>query len=134
MQDGTVQDGTNNGNSSFPPPAKRVKFGSVIPPTETTGSGNKLLDELNCYLSERQWVPSKEDDGPVDYWKINQDRFPTLSKIIPPILTMSASSGDIERMFSTATGILSAKRNGLKPDFFETLLFIKRNSHLVPLV
>ena len=105
----------------------------MIPPAESTGNEDKIIEELKTYLSERQWAPTKDEDGPIVYWKVNKDRFENLCKIVPAVLSMSASSGDIERMFSTATDILTSKRNGLKPAFFETLLFVKRNAHLVPL-
>ncbi len=70
------------------------------------------------------------------YWIVKLARIENLSKIVQEFLSMSASSGDIERMFSTATDILTAKRNGLKHSLLvllESLLFIKQNAHLVPL-
>ena len=91
------------------------------------------MEELNAYLSERPWTPTKDEDTPVVYCKINKDRFECLVKIVPDVLGMSASSGQIERMFSTATDILSAKRNRLSTRFLKTLIFIKRNAHHVPL-
>ena len=60
----------------------------------------------------------KDEDVPVIYWKVNKDRFKCLLKIVPDVLGISASSGQTERMFSTATDILTAKRNSLNPNFY----------------
>ena len=45
------------------------------------------------------------------------------------VFCVSASSGSIERVFSTATDILYAKRKRMKPDLFQSLMFIKRNAN-----
>jgi hypothetical protein len=41
---------------------------------------------------------------------------------------VSASSGSVERVFSSATDILHAKRSRTKADLFQMLMFIKRNA------
>ncbi|KZR99844.1 Uncharacterized protein APZ42_004139, partial [Daphnia magna] len=46
------------------------------------------------------------------------------------IFAVSASSGSIERVFSTAADILHAKRSRMKADLFQMLMFIKRNSNI----
>ena len=60
-----------------------------------------------------------EEDEPLHYWKSNSHCFKLLCKIVKLVIGIIASSGDIEHMFSTASDILSAKRNHLKPDFFK---------------
>jgi hypothetical protein len=44
-----------------------------------------------------------------------------------------ASSANIERAFSTAVDIKSAKRNKIKAALFQMLLFIKKNFYLLSL-
>lgn len=67
---------------------------------------------------------------PLEFWKNAAIRFPLLSEIGRDAVGVAASSGSIERSFSTATDILSAKRNRMKPDLFARLMFIKCNSKL----
>ena len=67
---------------------------------------------------------------PLLYWKINQQRFPILAAIARDLFGIPASSGSIERVFSTASDIMSAKRNRTKADLLEKILFIKRNYKL----
>lgn len=62
---------------------------------------------------------------PLKYWHSNATRFPVLSGIGRDAVSVAASSGSIERCFSTASDILSAKRNRTKPDLFANLMLIK---------
>ncbi|KAK4003715.1 hypothetical protein OUZ56_005470 [Daphnia magna] len=47
---------------------------------------------------------------------------PLLSRVTSDSLSVAASSGSIECSFSTATDILTAKRNRTKPDLFGNLI------------
>lgn len=94
-----------------------------------------MIDELEMYLAEESivHVVKEKERKPklfhsLEYWKTKADKCPLLSKHATIELGAPASSGNTGRVFSTATDILSAKRNRLKPDMFESLLFIKRNS------
>jgi hypothetical protein len=69
---------------------------------------------------------------PLEFWKANSSRFPILSQIARDAVSVAASSGSIERVFSTASDIMSAKRNGIKPDLFDNLMFIKCNASHAP--
>ena len=78
---------------------------------------SKVLDEFECYINE-PLVVDKEGNfdiyfSPAEYWKINSHRFPSLSPIARDILGVPSSSANIERLFSTAVDILSAKRNAV---------------------
>ncbi|KZS00055.1 Uncharacterized protein APZ42_003813, partial [Daphnia magna] len=68
-----------------------------------------------------------QDVRPLEFWRLNSHRFPVLSPIAREIFGIPASSGSVEQVFSTATDILSAKRNRIKPCLFQSLLFIKKN-------
>ena len=65
------------------------------------------------------------------YWSQNAHRFPYLSCVARDIYGCPASSASIERVFSTASDILTAKRMQTKADLFEKLLFLKHNSKLI---
>lgn len=102
----------------------------------------KILKEFDDYIQERcvpmesPSDPSNPDEDlhatkPLEYWKVNaQLRFQLLSGVARDCLAAAASSGSVERCFSTATDILSAKRAGMKPDLFSDFMFIKCNSRL----
>ena len=91
----------------------------------------------------RRWIPTftnalsstigpyKGLYHPLHYWKENQHRFPWFSKLAIDVLGVPASTGSVERAFSVATHILSAKRLKMKADLFEALMLIKCNKHLV---
>lgn len=64
---------------------------------------------------------------PLKFWKDNRHRFPYLSMIARDIFGIPASSGSIERVFSTAIDVLSIKRCNMKVDLFNFNVFIKRN-------
>ena len=64
------------------------------------------------------------------YWKDNSKRFQILSCVARDALVLPASSGSIERCFSTATHILTAKLAGMKEDLFANIMLIKCNERL----
>ncbi len=53
------------------------------------------------------------------------------SVIAKDIFCISASSGNIERIFSTANEISSGKRNRTKCDLLENFVFINRNRRIL---
>ena len=69
-----------------------------------------------------------EKTKPLQFWKANSRRFPFLSIVSRDSLAVPASSGWIERAYSTGSDILSAKRNWTKPDLFSNLMLIKCNA------
>ncbi|KZR96742.1 Uncharacterized protein APZ42_008746, partial [Daphnia magna] len=100
-------------------------YSTVIEPRRSSSVGSsKALEELEIYLNEPT-LPM-EDVRPLEFWRLNSHRFPVLSPIARDIFGIPASSGSVERVFSTATDILSAKRNRIKPCLFQSLLFIKK--------
>ena len=66
----------------------------------------------------------------IGYWKKNVGRFPVLASISKELFSVHASSGSVERVFSTATDIMHGKRNRMKPDLLEMRVFIKQNSNV----
>lgn len=63
--------------------------------------------ELDIYLEEQK-APSHIQ--PLEFWKINNGRFPILSRIAKIILAIPATSAGIERVFSIAGNIAAARR------------------------
>ncbi|KAK4023574.1 hypothetical protein OUZ56_008975 [Daphnia magna] len=140
-----IQEGTA-GRAMNSPPSKRqtltrALFSTVIQKRAQSASASKVLDEFELYLSEPVYQSSGPDSldndcpsdlrfSPLGYWKVNAHRFPLLALIARELFGVPASGGEIERVFSTATDIATAKRNRIKPPLFAKMLFIKRNMKL----
>ena len=95
------------------------------------------MKELDIYMKEPYVENAIDGDfdfaySPCEFWKHNQNRFPNLAPIARDILGVPSSSARIEKIFSTATDIMSSKRNGIKPDMLEMLIFVNRNSNNSP--
>ena len=102
---------------------------------------SKVLDEFHLYSCEpvcsfyERENPSDDKSkmvrvGALSYWKKNAGRFPILASISKELFSVPASSGSVERVFSTATDIMHGKRNRMKPDLLEMRVFIKQNSNV----
>jgi hypothetical protein len=101
----------------------------------------KLLEEFDIYLKEpivdmeflvNPMNPNSDffTTKPLEYWKSNQCRFRILSEIGRDVVSVAASSGSVERAFSVASDILTAKRSAMKPDLFANLMLVKCNAGL----
>ena len=87
---------------------------------EDDGTGTVELtieDELNAYLKGK-----KVEVNPLSFWKDNEHRYPTLSKLAEHYLAVPASSASIERLFSVAGCIARARRSRLSVKTVEMLL------------
>ena len=71
------------------------------------------------------------DQDPLKWWDVNKGQFPILAQLARKYLSIQATSGASERVFSDAGLIMSAKRTSMKEDLFEALIFLKRNGNLV---
>lgn len=93
----------------------------VVALSPSTVSGTA---ELEAYLGE---APLARRDEPLTYWKVNKSRFPTLAKMARRYLSAPCSSVESERLFSSASNVVTDARNRLTPEHAEMLLFIKKN-------
>jgi hAT family C-terminal dimerisation region len=85
-------------------------------------------NEIERYLVMAQ---IQSDQDPLKWWDVNKVQFPILAQLARKYLSIQASSGASERVFSDAGLIMSAKRTRMKEDLFEALIFLKRNCDLV---
>jgi hypothetical protein len=84
-------------------------------------------DEVSDYLA----IPQIQFNGcPLEWWKMNERKFPILSNLAKKYLCIPATSTPSERLFSDAGNIMTIKRTQLLPSTFEHLLFLKRNWNL----
>ena len=61
------------------------------------------------------------------FWKINETKYPLLTKIAKKYLTCPISSFASEREFEVASDISGGERIKLLPENIEMLLFLKYN-------
>ena len=71
-----------------------------------------------------QSVPEETNDNadPLDFWKTHRGSYPILSKLARQYLGIPATSVPVERLFSQAGELISAKRNSLQPENANILL------------
>ena len=84
--------------------------------------------ELNSFLSE-PCVPRHID--PMQWWRTNMSRFPTLCCTAKRYLSAPPTSVPSERLFSTAGDTFSDTRSCLHADNMERLIFLKANVSLM---
>ncbi|KAK4007194.1 hypothetical protein OUZ56_012354 [Daphnia magna] len=88
----------------------RSLYSMVIEPRRLSSvDSSKAFEELKIYLNYPT-LPMEEIRS-LEFWRLNSHRFPVLSPIARDIFGIPASSGSVERVYSTATDILSAKQN-----------------------
>lgn len=86
-------------------------------------------DDLEKYLNDE--VRLSEDNEPLDYWRDNELKYPTLSALASDLLVIPASSAPVERTFSTAGQISSGKRNRLTDANLEREILVKKNKSYI---
>ncbi|XP_019168811.1 PREDICTED: zinc finger BED domain-containing protein RICESLEEPER 2-like [Ipomoea nil] len=84
-------------------------------------SGSYKETELQVYLSEKI-VEDTPDFDILRWWKLNSERFPTLSKMARDILAVPISTVASESTFSTSGRVLDAFRSSLTPKIVEALV------------
>lgn len=67
--------------------------------------------------------------NPLDWWKVNQEKFPRLSQLAVKYLGIPATSVPSERVFSTASLVVNRLRSRLSPQHVDMLIFLRKNSH-----
>ena len=87
------------------------------------GIGGSKKTELEIYLTE----VIIEEEGNFDvlrWWKLNLERFPTLSRLAHDVLVVLISTVASESTFSTNGRVLDAFRSSLTPRMVEVLICI----------
>ncbi len=107
--------------------------------TQSTGSKYIVYDDDDV---QETAVPDSEDqiishfidvvaesraDNALEWWKVNEKRFPALALLAKKYLSVQASSANVERMFSIAGHIFSVRRRCLGAVFFCNLVWLKLN-------
>ena len=79
---------------------------------------------MTSYTSLQKAEMSLTD--PLQYWK-QESRFPLLKATAKKYLSAPPGSVRSERVFSTCSNVLSQRRNRLKPEMSEKLVFLHDN-------
>jgi len=85
---------------------------------------NINIDEVDNYLAKPTVL---ENVNPLEWWQVNMQLFPKLSKIACKYLGIPSTSVSCERLFSHANNIITTKRIRLDTDLAGKMLFLKRN-------
>jgi len=64
------------------------------------------------------------DENIIKFWNVHKTMYPHIAKVAEPYLSIVATSVPSERLFSKAGNIMSAKRNRLKGEKLQHLLFL----------
>ncbi len=100
---------------------------------DRTGSGDesdeydykvKKGDELDRYLLF-EFDKSKKEAEPLEFWKNHSDKFPFLSQYARSILSIPATTTNVEREFSSAGFILNERRTNLQSNKLDEMLLIR---------
>lgn len=113
--------------NSEPPKAKRVKKMPLdfLDNLTSRKSGTGVDGgEIEAYFSKS--VIDKSE-SPLNFWEVNEKKFPSLAKLAQRYLAIPASSGSVERLFSLAGVISTARRASLSLPNVEKILVCRDN-------
>lgn len=115
------------GDSVEQPQPKRRKLFSYLPSTKISSSGINI--KVDLYLSEPA-LP--QETNPLDFWRLNESKFPKLSRMAKYYLSIPASSAPVERLFSIIAGKnFRPDRCSMTDAVFQKLIAIKCNGHII---
>jgi hypothetical protein len=115
---------TSNSTSTTPKKYKKSIF-AKFQKSKPKEINDEVLEYLN--LDEIDWM-----ENPFAWWAHNEKHFPYLSTLARKYLLVPAASTASERMFSDAGNIMGPKRTRMSPALFKRIIFLKRNSEMLP--
>ncbi|KAK0145655.1 Zinc finger BED domain-containing protein 1 [Merluccius polli] len=132
-QEGQATEPTGGGARTSPPQkesAMEELFGETF--AGKGGTGKKLFaDAIEEEVAYYQAASGIQVDGdPLNWWKINECRYPHVAMMARCYLAVPGTSVPSERVFSTAGDIVTAKRSTLSPGNADILIFLKKNLKL----
>ncbi len=101
----------------------KTLMNSILEEEESEGEKE---NEVDVYLK----LKSSKNVNPLSWWKVNEKKFPFLSKVSKEYFGIAATSVPSERLFSDVGNLITTKRSSLKPEKVEKLIFLKRNASL----
>lgn len=100
-------------------PAKRPCLSFLISsPSESTAAD----EELEAYLREK----SQPNANPLQWWKDNASRFPTIAHVARQTLAIPATSVPSERVFSKTGRLVTKLRNRISRKMVDQIIFLTK--------
>ena len=88
------------------------------------GVSAKSVAEVHAYLST---PASSVTNDILDFWRLNGKLWPNLMLVAQAVFSIPATSTPVERLFSSAGNIITAKRSAISPTLLDMLVFIHDN-------
>ena len=79
-------------------------------------------DEVQPYEMKKKVTASVD---PLQWWKLNEYRYPKLALFAKTVLCISATSTPCERLFSSAARIVNKTRSSLEPNTVNMLVCLR---------
>ena len=98
-------------------------FDTQVLTKNTIACTSGVSAELSNYMKE-PYLPRHEN--PLSYWKTNSVKYPILATLAKEYICIMATSVPSERVFSKTGEIISKKRNRLKDNIVNKILFLNR--------
>ena len=126
------QSSCSAGTSSGARVKKRPKIGLLQARADVDAASARAEREL-LQFREFAGIQMRTADGeltddaktnPLDWWKKWGSKFPNLAQLARRYLAMPATSAPVERLFSVAGLVATAKRNRLDPETVSLLVFV----------
>ncbi|EXX51759.1 zinc finger BED domain-containing protein 1-like [Rhizophagus irregularis DAOM 181602=DAOM 197198] len=116
-------------SNSFNSTSKNLKYKNSIFSRFQKAKTRIVNDELLEYLrlDKIDWK-----ENPFAWWECQEKHFHYLSILARKYLPIPASSTASERIFSDASNIMGPKRVNMNPELFKKIIFLKRNSKMIP--
>ena len=112
------RDITTKKESDSRPKALDLLLGSDSP-ASSSDSSDPVQDKVENYFKQEQ---SPRHSSPLDWWKVNGNRFPLLAGLVRKYLAITATATPAERVFSVAGLIVSR----LSPEHVDMFVFLPR--------
>jgi len=84
--------------------------------------------EITAFQAEKGQPMFNQENGynnPLDWWRIKADKYPNVWKLARCVLAIPATSAPSGRVFSAAANIVNKKRNRLKRETTDLLIFLQ---------
>ena len=83
-----------------------------------------IKHEMEQYDAEASIDP---ESSPLSWWQRNERRFPNMSTVTRHLLSIPASTAELERMFSRASTVAGPRRPRLLPESATKVMFCHEN-------
>ena len=116
-----TNDDTDSANETIcEPKSKRIKL--MKSDSNEGVATESAADELHCYKNEKKVAESVD---PLQWWKLNEHRYPKLALLAKTCLCIPATSVPCEHLFSSAGYIVNKTRSSLEPNTVNMLVCLR---------